>query len=198
MLETPPPTALRSPTAREGSTMETEGQEPITMDKELQKEPTVPSRRTEAGELVNPANLECQGGTTEVTVILETDALMMEREKLMDPSLLETRTVETQRGNYMTVDTRILDQWGRLEVMDQSPAEPVQGATQPKPALGLAEIPGLVEVELVQTAGATTSQAASPADNQGMTGSESTSNQVTQGGGHGKGKLIGKQPNRKG
>ena len=128
------------------------------MDKEAQKEPMVPSSRMAAGEPVTPANLERQVGTTEVTVIPETDAPMMEREKSTDPPPIETRTVETQRGNYVTIDTRILDQWGRLEVTDQSPAEPTQGATQPKPASGLAEIPGLVEVELEQTAQATTSQ----------------------------------------
>ena len=121
------------------------------------------------------------------------------REKSTDLPPIETRTVQTQRENYVTIDTRILDQWGRLELTDQSPAEPVQGATQPKPASGPAEIPGLVEVELVQMARATTSQAVPPpVDNQGTTGSELSSDQVTQGGGHGKGKLIGKQPNRKG
>ena len=165
MLEIPPLTALRSPMAREGSTMETEGQEPITMDKEAQKEPTVPSSRTAAGDTVTPTNLECQVRTTEVTVVPEMDAPTTEREKSTDPPPIETRTVETQRGNYVTIDTRILDQWGRLEVTDQSPAKPMQGATQPKPALGSAEIPGLVEVELVQMAQATTSQAAPPADN---------------------------------
>ena len=61
MLETPPPTALRSPTAREVYTMETEGQEPITMDKEAQKKPTVPSSRMAADEPVIPANLGPQG-----------------------------------------------------------------------------------------------------------------------------------------
>ena len=152
MLETPPPTALRSPMAREVSTMETEGQEPISMDKEAQKEPTVPSSRTVVDEPVIPANLEHQVGTTGVTVVPETDAPMMKKEKSMKPPPIETRTVETQRGNYVTIDTRILDQWGRLEVADRSPAKPTQGATQPKPALGPAEIPGLVEVELVQMA----------------------------------------------
>ena len=62
MWETPPLTALRSPMAREGSSMETEGQDPITMDKKAQKEPTVPSSRTVASEPVTPANLECQVG----------------------------------------------------------------------------------------------------------------------------------------
>ena len=76
MLETPPPTTLRSPMAREVSTMETEGQEPITMDKEAQKEPTVPSSRVAANEPVIPANLECQVGTTGMTVVPETDAPM--------------------------------------------------------------------------------------------------------------------------
>ena len=110
MLETRPLTALRSPEVREGSTMETEGQEPITMDKEAQKEPTVPSSRMAASEPVAPANLEHQVGTTEVAVVPETDAPTTEREKSTDQPPIETRTVETQRGNYVTIDTRILDQ----------------------------------------------------------------------------------------
>ena len=129
MLETPPPTALRSPMAREGSAMETEGQEPITMDKEAQKEPMVPSSKTAADDPVIPTNLEHQVWTTEVNVVPETDALTTEKEKSTDLPPIETRTVETQRGNYVTIDTRILDQWGRLEVADRSPAEPMQGTT---------------------------------------------------------------------
>ena len=58
MLETPPPTALRLPTVKEGSTMETGGQEFVTMDKEVQEEPMVPSNRMAAKEPVTPANLE--------------------------------------------------------------------------------------------------------------------------------------------
>ena len=42
-LEAPQPTALRSPLAREVSTMETGEQEPIAMDAEMQEEPMVPS-----------------------------------------------------------------------------------------------------------------------------------------------------------
>ena len=152
MLETPPSTALRSPMVREGSTMEAEGQEPITMDKEVQKEPVVPSSGMAADIPVIPADLEHQVGTTEATVVQETDAPMMEKEKSMDPTPMETRTVETQRRNYVMIDTRILDQWERLKVTDRSQAEPMQGAMHPKPALGPAEIPGLVEVELEQTA----------------------------------------------
>ena len=60
-----------------------------------------------------------------MTVAPETDALMMEKEKSMELPPIETRTVETQRGNYVMIDTRILDQWGRLEVTDQSPAKPM-------------------------------------------------------------------------
>ena len=180
MLETPQPTALRSPTAREVSTMETGGQEPTTMTKEAQKEPTVPSSRTAANEPVIPANLERQVGTTEVTVVPEMVTLVTEKEKSTEPPPIETRTVETQEGNCAMIDTRILDQLGRLEVADRSPAKPTQGATQPKPALGLAGIPGLVEVELVRTAQATTSQAAPPpAGNQRTTGSEPSSDQKT-------------------
>ena len=81
MLETPPPAALRSPMVREVSTMETEGQEPITIGKEVQKEPTVPSSRMAANEPLISANLECQIGTKGVTVVPEMDAPMMEKEK---------------------------------------------------------------------------------------------------------------------
>ena len=116
----------------------------------------------------------------------------------MGPPPIETRTIETQRGNYATIDMRILDQLGRLEVVDQGPTKLVQGATQPKPALGQAEIPGMMEVELVQTAQATTSQAAPLTGSQGTAGSKLSSDQKTQGGGHGKGKLIGKQPAKRG
>ena len=82
--------------------------------------------------------------------------------------------------------------------MDQGPTELVQGATQPRPALGPAEIPGMMEVELVQMAQATTSQAAPSTGSQGTAGSELSGDQKTQGGGHGKGKLIGKQPAERG
>ena len=94
-LETPQPTALRSPMVREVSTMETEGQEPTTMDKEVQKEPMVPSSGMAADEPVIPTNLERQVGTTEVTVVPETDTPMMEREKSAELPPIETRTVET-------------------------------------------------------------------------------------------------------
>ena len=198
MLETPPPTALRSPMAKEGTTMETGGQESIPMDKEAREEPTVPSNRMAANEPVTPANLECQAETTKVTVIPEMDAPTTEKDKAMDPPPLETRTVETQRGNYVTIDTRFLEQWGRLEVTDQSPVETTQGTEKPKPASGPAGIPSLMEVELVQMAQATTSETAPSAEDKGMTGSKPSSNQMAQGGGHRKGKLIGKQPNRQG
>ena len=59
-LETPQPTALRSPLAREVSTMETGGQEPIAMDVEALEEPTMPSSRTAADEPVIPTGLERQ------------------------------------------------------------------------------------------------------------------------------------------
>ena len=93
---------------------------------------------------------------------------------------------------------RILDQLGRSEVADQGLIELMQGATQPRPVLGPAEIPGMMEVELVQTAQATTSQAAPLTGSQGTAGSELSSDQKTQGGGHGKGKLIGKQSAKRG
>ena len=103
-----------------------------------------------------PTDLEHQVETTEVTVTQETVTPVTEEEEPVGPPSIETRTVETQRGNYAMIDTRVLDQLGRLEVTEQGPTELVQGASQPNPALGPAEIPGMVEVEL-----ATTSQAAS-------------------------------------
>ena len=198
LLEAPQPTALRSPLAREVSTTETGGKEPTAMDVEAQKEPMVPSSRTATDEPMIPIDLECQVRTTEVTVAQETVAPVTEEEEPMGPPPIETRTIETQRGNYATIDMRILDQLGRLEVVDQGPTKLVQGATQPKPALGPAEIPGMMEVELVQTAQATTSQAAPLTGSQGTAGSKLSSDQKTQGGGHGKGKLIGKQPAKRG
>ena len=105
------------------------------MDVEMQEELTVPSSGAMTNELVIPTNLECQVETT------ETVTLVTEEEKPVGPSSIETRTVETQRGNYATIDTRVLDQLGRLEVTEQGPTELVQGASQPKPALGPAKIP---------------------------------------------------------
>ena len=167
-----------------------------------------------------PTNLECQVETTEVTVTQEMVTPVTEEEEPVGPPFIETRTVETQRGNYAMINTRVLDQLGRLEVTEQGLIELVQGASQPKPALGLAEIPGMVEVELVQTAQATISQAASSIGNQEPTGGKPSSTRRTQGERndtpdsdsgcsrrrwrqwrkrvHGKGKLIGKQPARKG
>ena len=197
-LETPQPTALRSPLAREVSTMETGGQEPTAMDAEAQEEPTVPSSRTAADEPIIPTDLEHQVRTTEVTVVQEMVTPVTEEEEPTGLPPIETRTVETQGGNYATIDMRILDQLGRLEDADQGPTELMQEATQPKPALGLAEIPGMMEVELVQMAQATTSQAAPSMGSQGTAGSKLSSDQKTQGAGHGKGKLIGKQPAKRG
>ena len=152
--EAPQPTALRSPLAREVFTMETGEQEPIAMDAEMQEEPMVPSSGAMTNESVIPTDLEHQVKTTEMVTPVT------EEEEPVGPPSIETRTVETQRGNYAMIDTRVLDQLRRLEVTKQGPTELVQGASQPKPALGLAEIPGMVEMELVQMAQATTSQAA--------------------------------------
>ena len=176
--EAPQPTALRSLLAREVFTMETGEQEPIAMDVETQEEPMVPSSGARTDEPVIPTDLECQVETTEMVTPVT------EEEEPVGPPSIETRTVKTQRGNYAMIDTRILDQLRRLEVTEQGPTELVQGASQPKPALGLAEIPGLVEVELVQTAQATTSQAASSMENQEPAGGKPSSNRSTQGEGH--------------
>ena len=176
--EAPQPTALRSPPTREVSTMETGEQEPITMDVETQEEPTVPSSGVMTDEPVIPTDLECQVETT------ETVTPVTEEEEPVGPPSIETRTVKTQRGNYAMIDMRVLDQLGRLEVTEQGPTKLMQGASQPKPALGLAEIPGMVEVELVQMAQATTSQAASSTENQEPAGGKPSSNRRTQGEGH--------------
>ena len=176
--EAPQPTALRSPPAREVSAMETGKQEPIAMDTEMQEEPTVPSSGAMTDEPMIPTDLEPQVETT------ETVTPVMEEEGPVGPPSIETRTVKTQRGNYATIDTRVLDQLGRLEVTEQGPTKLMQGASQLKPALGLAEIPGLVEVELVQMAQATISQAASSTQNQEPPGGELSSNWRTQREGH--------------
>ena len=158
----------------------------------------MPSSGTVTDEPMIPTDLECQVRTTEVTVVQEMVTPVMEEEEPMGLPPIETRTIKTQRGNYAMIDTRILDQLGRLEVADQGPTKLMQGATQPKPALGPAEIPGLMEVELVQMAQATTSQAAPSMEGQGTAGSKLSSDQRTQGEGQGKGKLIGKQPIKRG
>ena len=158
----------------------------------------MPSSRTATDEPVIPTDLECQVRTMEVTVAQETVATVMEEEEPMGLPPIETRTIETKRRNYAMIDTRILDQLGRLEVADQGPTELMQGATQPKPALGPAEIPSMMEVELVQTAQATMSQAAPSTGSQETAGSKLRGDQQTQGGGHGKGMLIGKQPTKRG
>ena len=182
--EAPQPTALRSPPAREVSAMDTGEQEPITMDAETQEELTVLSSGVATDEPVIPTDLECQVETTEVTVTQETVTPVMEEEEPVGPPFIETRTVKTQRGNYMMIDMRVLDQLGRMEVTAQGPTELVRVASQPKPALGLAEIPGMVEVELVQTAQTATSQAALLMGNQEPAGGEQSRTQRTQGDEH--------------
>ena len=182
--EAPQPTALRSPLARKVSAMETGEQEPITMDAEMQEEPMVPSSGVATDEPMIPTDLECQVETMEVTVTQETVTPVMEEEEPVGPPSIETRTVKTQRGNYTTIDTRVLDQLGRLEVTAQGLTELIQGASQPKPALGPAEIPSMVEMELVQMAQATTSQAASLMGNQQPAWGKLSSTWRTQGEGH--------------
>ena len=160
--------------------METREQEPIARDTEMQEEPTVHSSGATTDEPMIPTTLECQVETTEVTVTQETVTPVTEEGEPVGLSSIETRTVETQKGNYATINTRVLDQLGRLEVTKQGPTKLVWGASQPKPALGPAEIPGMVEVELVQTVQATTSQAASSTGYQEPAGGELSSNQRTQ------------------
>ena len=109
----PQPTTLRSPPAREVSAMETGGQEPIAMDVETQEEPMVPSGEVVTNEPMIPTDLEHQVKTTEVTVTQGMVTPVMEEEEPVRPPSIETRTVETQRGNYAMINTRILDQLGR-------------------------------------------------------------------------------------
>ena len=154
------------------------------MDLEMQEEPTVPSSGAATNEPVIPTNLEHQVKTTEVTATQETVTPVMEEEEPVGPPSIETRSVEIQRGNYTTINTRVHDQLGRFEVTAQGPTELVQGASQPKPALRLAEIPSMVEMELVQMAQATTSQAASLTENQEPAGGKPSNTQRTQGEGH--------------
>ena len=182
--EVPQPIALRSPPAREVFALETGEQEPIAMDTETQEEQTVPSSGVVTDEPMIPTDLEHQVETTEVTVTQEMATPVMEEEEPVGPISIETRTVKTQRENYAMINTRVLDQLGRLEVTEQGLTKLVQGASKPKPALGLAEIPGMVEVELVQMAQTTTSQAASSMENQEPAGGESSSNWRAQGEGH--------------
>ena len=131
-----------------------------------------------------PTDLEHQVETMEVTITQEMVTPVMEEEEPVRLLSIETRTVKTQRGNYAMIDMRILDQLGRLEVTEQGPTRLIQGASQPKPALGLVEIPDMVEVELVQMAQATTSQAASLTGNQEPAGGELSSNWRTREEGH--------------
>ena len=151
------------------------------MDMEMQEEPTVPSSGAVTDEPVIPTNLECQVETMEEAATEETVIPVMKEAEPMRPPSIETRTIKTQRGNYMMIDTRILDQLGRMEVTAQGPAKSVWVASQPKPALGPAEVPGMVEVELVQMAQATTSQTASSMGNQEPAGGKCSSTQRTQG-----------------
>ena len=87
----------------------------------------MPSSGMVTDEPMIPTDLEYQVRTTEVTVVQETVALVMEEEEPTGPPPIETRTIETQRGNYATIDMRILDQLGRLEVADQGPTKLIKG-----------------------------------------------------------------------
>ena len=91
------------------------------MDMETQEEPMVASSGVTTDEPVIPTDLECQVETTEVTVTQEMVTPVMEEEEPVGPPSIETRTVETQRGHYAMIDTRVLDQLGRLEVTEQGP-----------------------------------------------------------------------------
>ena len=126
----------------------------------------VPSSGVATDEPVISTDLEHQVQITEVAATQETVTPVTEEEEPVGPPPIETRTVETQRENYATIDMRVLDQLGRLEVTAQGLTEPIQGASQPRPALGLAEIPSMVEMELVQMTQVPTSQAASLTGNQ--------------------------------
>ena len=164
--------------------METGEQEPIPMDAEMQEEPTMPFSEAATDEPVIPTDLECQVKTMEEAATQEMVIQVMEEAEPMKLPSIETRTVETLRGNYMMINTRILQQLGRMEVSAQGPAKPVWVASRSKSALGPAEVPGMVEVELVQTAQATTSQTASLTGNQEPAGDEQSNTWRTQGEGY--------------
>ena len=182
--EVPQPTALRSPPAREVSTMETGEQEPFAMDVETQEELTVPSSGAATDEPVIPTNLEQPSHDHGGNCYTEDGHPGDEGRRASEAAFHRNQDCQDPKGNYATIDTRVLDQLGRLEVTEQGLTKLVQGASQPKPALGLAEISGMVEVELVQTAQTTTSQAASSTENQEPAGGESSSNWRAQGEGH--------------
>ena len=110
--------------------MKTGEQEPIPMDAEMQEEPTVPLSGVATKEPVIPTDLEHQVETMEEATTQETVTLVMEKEEPMRLPSIETRTVETQRMNYMTINMRILDQLGRMEVTAQGQAESVWVASQ--------------------------------------------------------------------
>ena len=99
------------------------------MEVEMEEELTVPSGGAATNEPMIPTNLECQVETMEVTVTQETVTPVMEEEEPVGPPSIETRTVETQRRNYAMINTRVLDQLGRLEVKDQGLTEFIQGAS---------------------------------------------------------------------
>ena len=140
------PTALRSPMAREVPAMEMGEQEPIPMDMETQEEPTVPSSGATTGEPMIPTDLECQVKTTEEATTQETVTLVTKGKEPMRPPSIETRTVETQKGNYLTIDMRNLEQLGRTKVLVRGLTKPVQVAPPSEPALGPAEVPGMVDL----------------------------------------------------
>ena len=155
------------------------------MDVEMQEEPTMPSSGAMTDEPVIPTDLECQVETMEVTVTQETVTPVTEEEEPVGLPSIETRTVKTQRGNYATIDMSSSGSVGKVGGdRTGSDRARMQGASQPKPALGPAEIPGMVEMELVQMAQATTSQAASSTGNQEPAEGELSSTWRTQGEGH--------------
>ena len=78
--------------------METGEQEPIAMDAETQEELMVPSSGAATDEPMIPTDLEHQVETTEVTVTQETVNPVTEEEEPVGPPSIETRTVETQKG----------------------------------------------------------------------------------------------------
>ena len=177
-------TALKSPLARKVFAMESGEQGSIPMETETQEEPIVPSSGMATNEPVIPTNLEHQIETMDEAATQEMVTLVTEETEPMGPPSIETRTIKTQRGNYVTIDTRVLEELGRMEVSAQGPTKLIQVASQPKPASGPAEVPSLVEVELVQTAQATTSQTASSMGNEEPAGDEQSSAQGTQREGH--------------
>ena len=85
------------------------------MAAETQGEPIVLLSGAAANEPIILTDLECQVKATEGAATQEMVTLVMKDTEPMGPPPIETRTIETQRGNYMTINMRVLEELGRVE-----------------------------------------------------------------------------------